>query len=570
MNKTRIITIILSLIFLVLTISTIYNVDRQKKYIDLKQKQTFNTMQQIIDGKIIFFRKLFASRLTNMIRNRIDFKEAILSSDPKKITKAMDRFYKILKRENRYAKTLHLISPNNISIYRSHKPKKYGDDLTLIRPIIASVNKYKRAKYGFEAGLYASVYRVDIPIFINKKYYGVLEYGVDPNIFISDLVSVSNYIHAAVVIDDDMTNKKIMKVLNKHLEKEVVINHKTHMISSDDIKFFDGVDINPNKSIYKNGKYYNIYLYDLLDFQAKDVGHIILALDTTADHKRYESIIKISFINQIILLGLIFLIVYYAFNYYERKIHDFIEQEKENEKILHQQSKMAAMGEMIGNIAHQWRQPLSAISTISSSIQVEKEYGIYDDSKLNDSMQKIIDQTQYMSKTINDFRDFFKPDKAKKLFNVGDTIQRGVTLVGQSYKNSNIKLELNISSENIELKGYENELIQAVVNILNNAKDQLSKSKQKEKVVQLDLIKANDNIIIKIVDNGGGIDDDVLPKIFEPYFTTKHKSQGTGIGLYMTYEIIVKHFGGKIEASTVEFDYKTIHYTGAQFKIVLK
>jgi len=560
MNKNKIITIILFFVFIVLSISTIYDINRQQQYIELKQKQTFQTTQQIIDGKIIFFRKLFATRVKNIIRKNPMVKKAIKSQDHKKIKKTFDSIFKILKRENIYTKTLHLISPNNISIYRAHKPNKFGDDLSNIRPIIDYVNKYKKAKYGFETGVYAAVYRIDIPIFYNKKYYGILEYGIDPNIFISDLTSVSNYIKSTITLNKSNCKSNIKD------RKKLIINGHTHLISNN--KFFNNININTNKNFYKDNKYYSIYLYDLLNFQAKSVGHIVIALDITADKKRKINIIKISIINQIILLGVIFIIVYYAFNYYEKQIHKLIAQEKNNEKILYQQSKMAAMGEMIGNIAHQWRQPLSAISTISSGIAAQKEYGIFNESTLLDSMEKITKQTQYMSNTINDFRDFFKPDTKKVKFILKYTLKKDINLIKHSFQTNNIEI-LESYDDTIELLGYENQLVQAIVNILNNAKDQLINKNIEDKVVSIKAKQDNKSIYIIIQDNAGGIPKDILPKIFEPYFTTKHQAQGTGIGLYMTHEIIEKHFNGTIKASNTTIDYNNTQYTGAIFEIII-
>jgi len=569
MKKNNIIISIIFFIFFILSISTYYSATKQQEYIALKQKQSFDTMQQIIDGKMIFFRRQFANRIKSIIYRFDKFEITIKQNDKQKIAKMMNRLLKILKKENKYSKSLHLISNNNISIYRAHKPDKFGDDLTGVRPIVDFVNKYKRAKYGFEAGLYTVAYRIDIPIIYDGKYYGVLEYGIDPKLFLDDLTSVSDYIESAILINKEKYNN--LKKYNLELTENIVSSSKKYILMDDDT-FFKDLDldhIHDDLRFNKDKDHYASYLYTLLSFDNKSIGKILIAINTTADEHRYEEIIKLSIINQIILIVIIFVIVYYAFSYYEREIKIFVEHEKQNEMMLHQQSKMASMGEMIGNIAHQWRQPLSSISTIASGINAQKEYEIFDESSLMPSMDKIVEQTQYMSKTIDDFRNFFKNDKEKILFSLDDAIEQNISLVETSLKNNNINFITNLDHK-IELYGYKNELTQAFINIINNAKDQLVKSDNIDnKIIKIETMILNNMIHIKIIDNGGGVPDDIIGKVFEPYFTTKHQSQGTGIGLFMTHEIIVKHFNGTLEVTNVEFEYLNKKYTGAQFDIAL-
>ena len=295
----------------------------------------------------------------------------------------------------------------------------------------------------------------------------------------------------------------------------------------------------------------------------------MIAINITADYERFINQIKLSIINQLILILIIFVIVYYAFNYYETKIKDLLENEKQNERMLFQQSKMAAMGEMIANIAHQWRQPLSSISTVASGIRVQKEYGIFDEKNLNDSMEKIIRQTHFMSKTIDDFRDFFKSDKEKISFDINTLINNNLSLLETTLINNEISVLIDLD-ENIKLHGYQNELTQAILNIINNSKDQFIKNNSiKDKIIKINTKIMLDTIEITITDNAGGIADNIINKVFEPYFTTKHQSQGTGIGLYMTHEIIYKHFHGTISVSNETFEYKDNMCRGAKFIIIL-
>ncbi|MEA3498321.1 MAG: ATP-binding protein, partial [Campylobacterota bacterium] len=245
-----------------------------------------------------------------------------------------------------------------------------------------------------------------------------------------------------------------------------------------------------------------------------------------------------------------------------------ITEEKAKDKLLAEQLKMAAMGEMIGNIAHQWRQPLSVISTASSGMQIQKEYGILTDEQFIESCKAINSNTQFLSKTIDNFRDFIKNDKVKSTFKLDNAIGSFINIVEATIKIDNINMVFDLQ-ENINIDSFQNELIQCLINIFHNSDDVLSKNKLEDKFIFLSTSLKNNKVIIKIKDNGGGIDDDILPKIFEPYFTTKHQSQGTGLGLHMTYNSIVNGMDGTIEANNIAFEYNGKEYTGAEFTITL-
>jgi len=223
---------------------------------------------------------------------------------------------------------------------------------------------------------------------------------------------------------------------------------------------------------------------------------------------------------------------------------------KEKDQLLLEQSKMASMGEMIGNIAHQWRQPLSAISMLLSTIKVEKEIGILNDKDFNKKIDDSLDYVNHLSTTIETFRDFIKGDKTCKKISLQEIINKTLDIVSSSLRSKNIRIYHNIQKvETIELIIVPDELIQVIVNILNNAKDVLSQENQnnkKEKWINIEINQDNNNVILSIEDNGGGIKENIIQKIFDPYFTTKHKSQGTGLGLHMSYRLVTESLNGKI------------------------
>ncbi len=256
--------------------------------------------------------------------------------------------------------------------------------------------------------------------------------------------------------------------------------------------------------------------------------------------------------------------------YLDEKIAQQLAENKKKDEMLFQQSKMVAMGEMIGNIAHQWRQPLSVISTGATGMQMQKEYGVLSDDQFNKTCEDINTNAQYLSKTIDDFRNFIKGDRKKTIFKLKEEMKVFLQLVESSIKTYHIDVILDIE-ENISVNGYKNELTQCLINIFNNAKDILLEiENQKDRLVFISTEINNDNdVVIKIRDSAGGIPEDILPKIFEPYFTTKHQAQGTGLGLHMTYNLIVDGMSGMVEAKNVNYVYNDQDFIGAEFAITI-
>lgn len=249
----------------------------------------------------------------------------------------------------------------------------------------------------------------------------------------------------------------------------------------------------------------------------------------------------------------------------EKEIEDEVEQNRQKDNMLFQQSKMASMGEMMENIAHQWRQPLSFISTSASGIKLHKEFNTLDDEFLDEAVENIMHSTQFLSNTIDDFRDFYKTDKVKSKFNIQEIIEKTLKLTSSRFTNRDIKVIKEI--DEIFIFGFENELIQVFVNILNNARDELEKMPNGERFIFITLKQEKDRVIIFIKDNANGIDEKIIHRVFEPYFTTKANEKGTGIGLYMSKEIITKHFNGKIYVLNEIFTYQAKEYKGANFVI---
>lgn len=239
-----------------------------------------------------------------------------------------------------------------------------------------------------------------------------------------------------------------------------------------------------------------------------------------------------------------------------------VQKRHEQEDLLIQQSRLAAMGEMIGNIAHQWRQPLNALGLTIQNLQVAYDNGYLNDAYIKRTVTKSRRLADQMSKTIDDFRNFFQPTQHKERFSLKKSVTDCVEIVEIGFKNNNITIDVDID-ENIKLLGHSNQFSQAVLNLLSNAKDVLIEKNEQEKNIKIYASCSDQgDICLCIEDNGGGIQKDVIDDIFTPYFTTKEEGKGTGIGLYMTKMIIEKNMQGLITVSNTQ--------RGAKFTIVFK
>jgi len=255
--------------------------------------------------------------------------------------------------------------------------------------------------------------------------------------------------------------------------------------------------------------------------------------------------------------------------------------QRESERILVHQSRLAAMGEMIGAIAHQWRQPLNAVNAIIQDLKDAYEYGVLDRYYLDRSVTNAMQQIQFMSKTIDDFRNFFRPDKTKKSFDVKQAAGEVLTMVSSQLATHGISYRITCHVHNqtfedftspiipcgeMTILGYENEMMQVFLNLINNAKDAILECREHglmgpgvKGLITVEFNSLGERVMISVTDNGGGIPAGNLDRIFEPYFSTKEQGQGTGIGLYMSKMIIENNMGGRLTARNVD--------GGAEFRI---
>ena len=242
-------------------------------------------------------------------------------------------------------------------------------------------------------------------------------------------------------------------------------------------------------------------------------------------------------------------------NELEERIENGIRKQQKQEHMMIHQSRQAAMGEMLESIAHQWRQPLNIIGLATSKIETDYTLGFMKEEDFHDSMKIIATNINYMSDTIDDFRNFLNPEREQSFFWAQTSIKEVLTIIDAQIQNNNISSELNINSNPI-FYGVGNEFKQVMLILLNNSKDaiilKMKNGQLREGHISISIDSKDNYGIIKVVDNGGGFDESIINSIFDPYFTTKGNSNGTGIGLYIAKNIIETRMEGSITAKNIK------------------
>ncbi len=234
-----------------------------------------------------------------------------------------------------------------------------------------------------------------------------------------------------------------------------------------------------------------------------------------------------------------------------QKVHEEVEKNRQKEHLLILQNRQAAMGEMIGNIAHQWRQPLTSISLLIQDLGECFDYGDLSREYLDTTISNAMNVIQHMSQTIDDFRNFFKQDKERHAFSVNQVIRRTLSFMETSLRYANVTVHTD-TDEDMVVTGLPNELSQVLLNIFGNAKDIFIERKTVNPELRIHSFREGNRTVITVADNGGGIHEDIIGRIFEPYFSHRKTETSTGIGLYMAKTIIEKNMGGRLSAENIE------------------
>ncbi len=367
---------------------------------------------------------------------------------------------------------------------------------------------------------YKPVWRFAIPVFSNYKSRGIIIVNIFGKYILEDIIKSKDFFIDIFDKDGDI----LVSSFNNKNEWTKYLKGKS-LLEKENFIYTDTLVEGLNDEIFYIGLTQKDWLADFYNI-----------------------------LNYKYLLILIFIFLCsYALAYYLSKIpRKLFNELEEQQKLLIQQSKFSAMGEMTSMLAHQWRQPLNAISVLQQEIKLHYNMDTLDDEIFNNNNKKIQKTLTHMSKTIDNFKNFFKPSKEKEEFNVQEAIKIAYDVLQLKLDSSSVKynilLENNISDDCLIINSYKGEFEQVIINIISNAIDALEETTLEEKWINTNINCKENVITIEITDNAGGIKNNILSKIFEPYFSTKMEKNGTGLGLYMSKIIIEKNMNGKISA----------------------
>ncbi|WP_345993715.1 nitrate- and nitrite sensing domain-containing protein [Sulfurimonas sp. HSL-1716] len=429
---------------------------------------------------------------------------------------------------------------NDISLF-----SKRSKDGWLTRELLSYENiLYAEERMGIERA-------IGVSTFANKKFFpGMREkmtmVVAEHKIFLKLFLSNSS--------DESITY--YYKIMNAQSFDEIERMEKLLLNSKDS----DHFDVNDTYWFNLISKKVNA-LKDVHEYLAQNIIKYI----KTREYQMYNNMIETFILNILMILTGMLVTPYVAKKLYTEN--------KDQQKVLFQQSKMAAMGEMIGAIAHQWRQPLNAVGVLAQEIEFKYENDILEKEELRTLNAQLLKYLDYMSKTINDFRNFFKPDKEKTIFNIENAIKDSLNIVGKQLEAHGIDITIKAICGYIdkntaclcEVKGYESEFKQVIINLINNAREAIQenvkKSPSAKKEISIIIERTESDLIIHVKDTGGGIKESMLDTIFDIYISSKQEQQGTGLGLYMSKLIIERNMLGTITAKNIK--------DGAEFEIFL-
>ncbi|MFW9620080.1 MAG: ATP-binding protein [Sulfurospirillum sp.] len=471
-------------------------------------------------------------------------KEALEQKNVAQLTGLSSFRWNVLKQENPYLLGIRFYDENlSLLAYLGKEPKK--------EEIVQNGEVPKEPKVGFFFSKHYAAYHIMVPVFVNEKIIGMLEFAIAPEFFLNEVEEFSNL-------------------------KGYILFKGEEFIPSDEallgISLHDGEISQNKKSTYIT---HAIKLEGLL---GDDLAELLFFQDISDQQQKLLDAVYEAFFVALSMMAVLLIILNYGFNVLilrleeseaslkelnhtlEFRVNEEIARRMENEQILMHQSRLASMGEMIGNIAHQWRQPLSELGATLMNLQILWEKQKLTSAVFEDRIKRSEGLIAYMSKTIDDFRNFFASDNKKERYCVNDAIRKSLELIEPALKNHHIVLEFHEEGE-YEIEGYPSQFAQAILNIISNAKDILLERGIHAPKIEITLKCKEGKTLIQIADNGGGITLEPIEKIFEPYVSTKHAKSGTGIGLYMSKSIIEKNANGVLSAYNSDI--------GAVFEITL-
>ena len=558
---------IISVVLIFATIGLYFAMNDKKENIEGKIKLKTTQLDLAFNKKVFELQNNYNNKLEEFINNNEELIDAFAKRNRDRLDQLtqikLDQFIQ----ENPNFELICFGLPDMTAFYRAHMPKKFGDDISGVHGI-QTVNKLKKRVSGFLISKLGLYYRVTFPVFKKGEYIGLIAFGINLN-YVNDYLHDKFATESAIIVDTkSLKQSKWFDMLEEgSVGGYTVISSNGELIDKL-AKSNLNVDANDIK-IEDNNKIYSIINnINIKGIKNKAIAKVLLFQDITYETTIYERYFYTFVIVLSIMLVVLSVTLVKTFNKFlntiininddlkdlnihlEERVEEEVQKNREKEQQLFEQSKRAQLGEMIGNIAHQWRQPLSVISSSVSALELHMEMGSVTQEETRKTLTKVFDTTQYLSSTIDDFRNFLSQKKEVSDFILQDEVNKAITIIDATLKSNHIKLIKQYHNEPVKMHSIAGEISQVLLNVINNSKDAFEQSDKENKEITIKILPHADRSVLLIIeDNAGGIPIDILPKIFDPYFTTKHQSQGTGIGLYMSNNIITQSLNGRIIAA---------------------
>ncbi len=556
-----------------------------------------------------YFRTVSDNAYHYLIKNNPDVLELLYlakhASNSKELEKIRTKLYSKLQPHYEQLKHSGVIITlfsfeNNHTLLRVHKPSKFADDLSKVRYSFTYVNEHKKPIRGFEQGKISHAFRNVFPIFYRDEYLGSVDiafssdslqegmtkaHQIDTHFILNkslfeanvwksqkkvryvQSIEHENFLFALTPTHNESELEHRKKLLTPELKKKIkenTLHNKAFSLyhKSDDIlkviTFFPIHNIKENKTVaylvsYTDSPYLKSILSDYIWINSGVIIGMIILIMLICNIIRHRFFLQKEVNEKTQELKALNKNLQYDI---QRQLSEI----RKKDGLLLEQARHASMGEMIGNIAHQWRQPLNVLGLLLQKIPLLHQRNKLDVETLHETVDKGISIISQMSATIDDFRFFFQEDKDIEAFKLLDTVKNCYALLSPILEQDKIEFKTMID-ENIIINGHANQLSQVLLNIINNAKDALNENSIENPLITISGYYENDKVIIDITDNAGGISKDIINKIFDPYFTTKEEGKGTGIGLFMSKRIVEESMKGKLNISNTDM--------GAKFSIIL-
>lgn len=576
--KKYLIILYIGLVLVTLIILTNISLDKFKDDKDLRYKSISKELQ--MKTKTLIEQKKEATLLIGLTLAKDNLvKKALIQNDHTILS--LDSLSKEFRKSTGFNYVwFHMVTSKGVSFLKSWTPKR-GENILNIRKDIRKILKNPKVSSVISVGKYDMTIKASIPVYEDKKFLGIIE-------VVTKLNSIADSLTQDGVSPVILADKSYKKQLKFPFSKKFIHDYYLVNIGADSKliallekeKIYDLV-----KEDYRIINGYLMSVYKHLNVDGTQMAYFLLFKDISSINitdlkEKHTNFVLVWVVFLAILLTVLFVLLYTSYasllkrevekktkelNEINQNLTKKVEEETkkniDNEKKLFQQSKIIDMNDLLNNIAHHWRQPLSIISTSASGVKLQIQHNIGDKEEMLERMDSIIQSSQLLSNTINYFSSALRDDSQLLKFRLDEFTNKIHTIIEGVLKENNINMHIEHEDKDIVLLTYETKLINVILSLITNAKDIFIERDISDKQIIFSTYKRDDFIYIDIIDNGGGVDEEIIDKIFEPYVTTFHKSLNKGLSLYLSYETVKEYLKGELSVTN------TAH--GAKFTVKL-